>query len=75
MPTAMAERLDDAKLAQLRAWAETLLGDDRAELRAAARGLIMLADEVERLRVASRSAFAEDVRGALAQRLGTDDNG
>jgi len=33
-----------------------------------------LDQEVERLRVASRSAFAEDVRGALAQRLGTGDD-
>ena len=70
--TRVAERLDDEKLAQLRAWAETLLGDGRADLRAAARGLLMLADEVDRLRRAGRTAFAEDIGSALAQRLGTE---
>lgn len=67
----MAERLDAEKLAQLRAWADSLLGDDRAELRAAARGILMLADEVERLWAASHAAFARDTASALAERLGT----
>jgi hypothetical protein len=68
----VTERLDEEKLAELRAWAASLLGSERADLRAAARGLLMLADEVDRLRAASRSAFADDVRSALAHRLGTD---
>jgi hypothetical protein len=68
----VAERLDEQKLAELRAWAESLLGDERADTRAAARGLLLMADEVERLWRASRSAFGEDVRTALAERLGTD---
>jgi hypothetical protein len=68
----VAERLDEEKLAQVRAWAESLQHDERPELRAAARALLMMADEVERLWVASRTAFAEDVSSALAERLGTD---
>ena len=32
----------------------------------------MMADEFERLWLANRAAFAEDVKSALAQRLGTD---
>lgn len=70
--TRVAERLDDEKLAQLRAWAETLLLDGRADMRAAARGLLMLADEVDHLRRAGRTAFAGDIGSALAQRLGTE---
>ena len=67
----MADRVDDEKLAQIRVWAEALLTDERAELRAAARGLVLLADEIDRLREASRQAFADDIGTALADRLGT----
>jgi len=68
----MAERLDEEKLAQVRAWAEAMLTDERPELRASARGLLLLADEVERLWEANRTAFANDIGAALAERLGTD---
>jgi len=68
----MAERLDEEKLAQIRAWAEAMLTDERSESRAAARGLLLLADEIERLWEANRTAFANDIGAALAQRLGTD---
>jgi hypothetical protein len=68
----VGDRLDDEKLAQIRAWAETMLGDERVESRAAARGLLLLADEVERLWEASRQAFADDIGTALAHRLGTE---
>jgi len=67
----MAERLDEEKLAQIRAWAEAMLTDERSESRAAARGLLLLADEIERLWEANRTAFANDIGAALAQRLGT----
>jgi len=67
----MTERIDEAKLAQIRAWAETMLKDERADSRAAARGLLLLADEVERLWEASRTSFANDIGTALADRLGT----
>src|SRR5439155_9559953 len=64
----MTERLDEQKLAQVRAWADSLLADERPELRAAARGLLMMADEVELLWVASRTAVAADIGSALADR-------
>lgn len=67
----MTHRLDAEQLEELRAWAGALLGDERADMRAAARALILMADEIERLRHASRSAFTDDVRDALARRLGT----
>src|SRR4029077_5054791 len=68
----MGDRLDEDKLSQIRAWAGAMLDDELAELRAAARGLLMLADEVERLWEASRLAFVDDIGTALAQRLGTE---
>jgi hypothetical protein len=68
----MEGRLDEEKLAQIRAWADAMLTDERAELRASARGLLLLADEVERLWEANRTAFANDIGAALADRLGTD---
>src|SRR6266576_905446 len=52
----MSERIDEEKLAQIRAWAEVMLADERAESRAAARGLLLLADEIELLWEASRNA-------------------
>ena len=67
----MDGRLDAEKLAQLRTWAESLLLDDREELRAAGRGILLLADEVERLWQTSHAAFARDTSSALAERLGT----
>ena len=68
----MDERLDEQKLAQLRGWAEALLTDARPDMRAAARGLLLLADEVERLWLTGRDAFAGDIGTALAHRLGAD---
>ena len=68
----MGDRLDEEKLAEIRAWAETMLADERQEFRAAARGLLLLAEEIERLWEARRLAFASDIGTALAQRLGTE---
>ena len=68
----MPERLDEEKLRQIRVWAESMLTDERTDARAAARALLMLADEVERLWDASRSAFGRDVASALSERLGPD---
>jgi hypothetical protein len=65
----MGDQIDEEKLAQIRGWAGTMLADERVELRAAARGLLMLADEIERLREASRLAFVDDIGTALADRL------
>jgi hypothetical protein len=68
----MGDRLDEEKLAQIRAWAESMLADEQSESRAAARGLLMLAEEIERLWESSRQAFASDIGTALAERLGSD---
>ncbi len=68
----MSDRLDEEKLAQIRVWAEAMLTDERAKTRAAARGLLLLADEVERLWEANRNAFANDIASALAHRLGAE---
>jgi hypothetical protein len=68
----MGDRVDEEKLAEIRAWAETMLADERPELRAAARGLLLLADEIEHLWETRRLAFASDIGTALAHRLGTD---
>ena len=67
----MGDRLDEEKLAQIRAWAETMLAAERSESRAAARGLLLLADEIERLWESNRQAFAGDIGTgtALAHRL------
>jgi hypothetical protein len=69
----MDDRIDEEKLAEIRAWAETMRWDERPQLRAAARGLLLLADEIEHLWEARRLAFASDIGTALAHRLGTDD--
>jgi hypothetical protein len=68
----MGDRVDEEKLAEIRAWAGTMLADERPELRAAARGLLLLADEIEHLWESRRLAFASDIGTALAHRLGTD---
>jgi hypothetical protein len=69
----VTQHLDAEQLAELRAWAGALLADERADMRAAAKAIMLMADEIDRLRQASRSAFADDVRDALARRLGTND--
>ena len=68
----MDDRIDEEKLAAIRTWAETMLADERPELRAAARGLLLLADEIDRLWESRRLAFASDIGTALAERLGTE---
>jgi hypothetical protein len=68
----MVDPLTEEKLAQIRVWAEAMLTSESVELRAAARGLLLLADEIERLREASRHAFADDIGAALVDRLGTE---
>jgi hypothetical protein len=73
----MGDQLTEEQLAQIRAWAETMLAAERSESRAAARGLLLLADEIERLWESNRQAFASDLgtsgAAALADRLGRDD--
>jgi hypothetical protein len=44
-------RLNEEKLALLRRWGEGLTVDDREEVRAAGRAILMLSDEIERLHI------------------------
>jgi hypothetical protein len=45
------ERLDEEKLDVLRRWGEGLQHDDREELRAAGRAILLLIEEIEHLHV------------------------
>jgi hypothetical protein len=45
------ERLDEQKMDTLQAWAEGLQRDERSELRAAAKAILLLIDEIEHLHV------------------------
>lgn len=45
------DRLDEEKLETLSTWGEGLLDDGRAELRAAGRAILMLAEEIELVNV------------------------
>jgi hypothetical protein len=77
----VAERLDEAKLATLRLWAEGLARDERDEMRAAARAILLLIDDVESLHMdlwharglgapeEEDPAAPETLRSALADRL------
>ena len=77
----VAERLDEAKLATLRLWAEGLARDERDEMRAAARAILLLIDDVESLHMdlwharglgasgEEDPAGPDTLRSALAHRL------
>ena len=77
----VAERLDEAKLATLRLWAEGLARDERDEMRAAARAILLLIDDVESLHMdlwharglgasgEEDPAGPDTLRSALADRL------
>jgi hypothetical protein len=45
------ERLDERKIETLQSWAEGLLRDERSELRAAAKAILLLIEEIEHLHV------------------------
>ena len=47
----MEERLDEQKIETLQSWADGLLRDERSELRAAAKAILLLIDEIEHLHV------------------------
>jgi hypothetical protein len=47
----MDERLDEQKIQTLQSWAEGLLRDERSELRAAAKAILLLIEEIEHLHV------------------------
>ena len=77
----MAERLDETKIATLRLWAEGLARDERSEMRAAARAILLLIDDVESLNMdlwharglgtppGEEAIESDTIRSALAQRL------
>jgi hypothetical protein len=68
----MTEPLDEERLEILRRWGTGLGGDEREELRAAGKAIVMLVDEIERLHVdrwharAAASVEDEDSRAAPA---------
>ena len=47
----MDERLDEQKIETLQSWADGLLRDERSELRAAAKAILLLIEEIEHLHV------------------------
>ena len=47
----MDERLNEQKIETLQSWAEGLLRDERSELRAAAKAILLLIEEIEHLHV------------------------
>jgi hypothetical protein len=58
----VTDRLDEQKLAMLRRWGEGLMKDDREEVRAAGRAILMLSDEVERLHIDLWHALDQEAR-------------
>lgn len=79
----MDDRLDEQKIQTLQGWADGLLRDERSEVRAAAKAILLLIDEIEHLHVDlwhARDAAAPDtassaepasptLRSVLARRL------
>jgi hypothetical protein len=62
-------RLDEEKLALLRRWGDGLTLDEREEMRAAGRAILMLSDEIERLHIDlwhARDGTAVNVEEAVA---------
>lgn len=54
------ERLDEQKLEILRVWGAGLSGDEREEVRAAGKAIVLLIDEIEQLHVDVWSAKVRD---------------
>ena len=63
--------VDDGQVDELRRWAQGLSSDPRAEVKAAAKAITMLADEIE----AARSQLLEErmIREALESRLAEEE--
>lgn len=64
--------MDDAQVEELRRWADGLGMDGRPEVRAAAKAILLLSDEL----LASRSQLFEErlIKEALEERFASDDN-
>jgi hypothetical protein len=70
------ERLDEEKIELLRRWGDGLQHDERDELRAAGRAILLLIEEIERLHVERWSVDAEplpveetEIHSSLLDRL------
>jgi hypothetical protein len=69
------ERLDEEKIELLRRWGVGLQSDERDELRAAGRAILLLIEEIERLHVERWSAQEEpdpeevEIHTSLLERL------
>ncbi len=63
--------VDDGQVDELRRWAQGLSSDPRAEVKAAAKAITMLADEIE----AAKSQLLEErmIREALESRLAEEE--
>jgi hypothetical protein len=59
------ERLDEQKIETLQSWAEGLLRDERSELRAAAKAILLLIEEIEHLHVDVWHARDEEESGEI----------
>lgn len=64
--------MDDAQVAELRRWADGLAKDGRPEVRAAAKAIMLLSDDL----LATRSQLFEErlIREALEERLSGDES-
>jgi hypothetical protein len=65
-PTAevpITERLDEEKIGILRSWGAGLSADDREEVRAAGKAIVLLIEEIERLHVDVWNARAGSLDG------------
>ena len=73
----MDDRLDEQKIETLHGWAEGLLRDERSEIRAAAKAILLLIDEIEHLHVdlwhahdaGNEEEAPPTLRSVLARRL------
>ena len=73
----MDDRLDEQKIQTLQGWAEGLLRDERSEIRAAAKAILLLIDEIEHLHVdlwhaqvpGTEEEAPPTLRSVLARRL------
>jgi hypothetical protein len=68
-PTAevpITERLDEEKIGILRSWGAGLSADEREEVRAAGKAIVLLIEEIERLHVDVWNARAGSLEGPAA---------
>jgi hypothetical protein len=74
----VTERLDEQKLTVLRRWGEGLASDEREEVRAAGRAILLMSDEIERLHVdlwharEQREPAGEPAPAEMAQESSSD---